>query len=85
MTDNPKYINYEGSIFIFPPFVDHSEFARKYGMKKSEIDGAGFVNFFGINGPTCYGKSLSLDITCNEEIDTYCLQRMLKYGEFQYR
>lgn len=81
--DNPKYIVYEDAAYIFPVFVDHSEFARRNMFDKNGIDGAGFV-CHGINGPACYGKSVSLGVASREEEDTKCIQKLFRLGDYLY-
>lgn len=80
--ENAKYIVYQHYPFIFPPYIDHSIFARRNKFDRNEIQGSGFIRF-GKNGPECYGKSISLDIKSREE-DTECVLRLFKMGKYLY-
>jgi hypothetical protein len=59
--NNPKYIIYQHVIYIFPPFVDHAQFAQRNRFDKEDIQGAGFI-CFSHTELDCYGKSISLGI-----------------------
>ena len=64
-----RYLQNE-TMFIFPEYVDHSKFARHMGLPLS----AGFIN---MKEKACYGKSVSLKIDSNPEIDNILLKQML--------
>lgn len=61
-----KYINREGSIFMFPEHVEHGDFIIKMGISKDEVIGAGFVRTDADGELYPYGRSQSLDIGVGE-------------------
>jgi hypothetical protein len=82
--DNPKYIVCENQAYVFPPFVDHAQFAHRNNLEKVDIQGAGFVSF-GTKGPSCYGNSISLNIASRYEQDTDILHKLFVLGDWMYR
>lgn len=74
---NPKYINHEGRIYIFPGHIDHSKFAQVNHIPKDEITGAGFISLVDADTISCYGKSISLEIESTHR-DTEKLRIMFR-------
>ena len=81
--DNPKYIIHDGVPYIFPAFVDHSEFARRNMLHSEDIQGAGFVRLYD-GDPMCYGESGSLGIKSRDEVDTERVKKLFKMGDYLY-
>jgi len=82
MSNKVKYINFEHiGLVMFEGTIDHSSMAKNIGFK---VLSAGFVNLpfedsLG-NKPTCFGKSVSLNVESSPK-DTEILQRLLNpYG-----
>lgn len=75
MFDYKKYVvtRWSGgdeTIFLFPPWVEHSKFARFFGATIS----AGFVD---METKTCLGESVSLNIKSRYKEDTELLRNFL--------
>ena len=69
--------NFTLGAVVFPEFVNHSEMARR--MFK-EVTSAGFVDIeAGLPGVAvvCYGKSESLKLKSNPEVDTFLVRQAL--------
>jgi hypothetical protein len=62
------YFNVDWVILIFPSYIKHFDFAKKF--KQETIISAGFVD---LKNQQCYGESKSLDLKARE-IDTKLLQ-----------
>ena len=63
--DDAKYVCIDTAqagpgYFLFPKWFEHAEFKRRVAPH-AEVLSAGFVSF-GVNGPTCHGKSTSLGV-----------------------
>lgn len=83
MFSGMKYITFEGPMFqeiiLFVSSWDHAVFADRFGIKKDDIIGAGFIQCDKDNPePSCYGKSVSLRVSAHEN-DTKILHRNLNY------
>jgi hypothetical protein len=70
-----KYIKTkEGEIVVFPEMLQHSEF-RDFNPIS-----AGFIAFGVKDGNpsvSCYGKSISLGLSSNEEVDSRLAERQI--------
>ena len=75
--DRVKYVitkyGLTDTIFVFPAHVEHLKFAEHMGTVLS----AGFVN---IATKTCYGRSSSLNLESNPEVDNILLRILLREG-----
>ena len=71
-----KYIVYDYAIYIFPPHVNHADFARRNRFKHEEINGAGFIVCD--DSISCFGESVSLKVTSRNKEDTLIAKRMLR-------
>ena len=68
------------TLFPFPPYITHFEFNRIVNRKKEKILSAGFIRrrFEGTTtGNHCYGRSETLKVKSNPDIDNVLLDRML--------
>ena len=73
-----KYVVIDGylcdEIYLFPEFVDYSEFViQTLGNTREQVLGAGFVG----SDLRCYGRSTSLGIDSRGAADTDLLSRNL--------
>jgi len=78
--DNAKYIVFDSGaiedIIIFSMIQDHAMMAHRLRLMPVS---AGFVEFL-IDGPVCYGKSMSLELD-SREIDTKIVRRALNFND----
>ena len=72
--------NFTLGAVVFPEFVNHSEMARRMFR---EVQSAGFCDIYtnedSANSPrvVCYGKSESLKLEANPEVDTFLVRQAL--------
>jgi hypothetical protein len=70
MNSNPKYIVVEDFgmashvPFIFPDYIQHSDFAKSIGAEK--VIAGGFVSFGNTGEIVPYGESVSLKVKCRK-------------------
>lgn len=79
--DNCKYVLIDKltecgrleTFYMFPPFIKHSEFCKEMVTENDSIISAGFVD---LESKNCYGKSTSLKVKSNPEIDNIYLKTL---------
>jgi hypothetical protein len=66
-----KYIVFDNaySFLIFPETMGHDIVADRLGLKREQIQGAGFVNLLD-DKYFCYGESVSLNICSRRKEDS---------------
>lgn len=75
MSKHMKYVVHNGplndEIYLFPNFIQHNDFVSRMSFRCEDILSAGFVT----PDMVCYGRSVSLGISSNSEIDTCLLDK----------
>jgi hypothetical protein len=68
--------------FLFPPIIQHDDFARKLPIDNGVVVGAGFASLTNeVNAEwivTCYGESVSLRVKSRAERDSIVFDKMFK-------
>ena len=72
-----KYIAFDSGAVIFPPGWDHAQTAKKLGIARATISGAGFVSFGLERLAICHGESISLGIQSDSDNDTFMVRFLL--------
>jgi hypothetical protein len=72
-----KYIAFDSGAVVFPPNWDHAQTAKKLGIARATISGAGFVSFNPDRLAFCHGESISLDIQSDSNTDTFMVRFLL--------
>ncbi|MFW9871723.1 MAG: hypothetical protein ACFFG0_01385 [Candidatus Thorarchaeota archaeon] len=81
--DNCKYILIKQTVlgrkletfYMFPPFIKHKDFCKNILKEDDTILSAGFVD---LGSKNCYGRSSSLNIKSNPDIDNIYLSTLYK-------